>query len=280
MSEHKFIKLRDGVEIYANFKNVGSSVWVIALHGIGEHQGRHVYLEHILGSDFNLFRYDFRGHGRSTGKRGYVDNFYQYMQDLDEIIDFLKRQHRMKEFILFGHSMGGLIVSGYLQSFAKKQFYPKKVIIHAPPVGIGGTLGIFLNKVPQNIFYMITKIPISIPLKKMFNLGLLSHEPTVKQDYIADTLNCTQLHSKLLAELIYTMREVFSKPLDPLCPLYCSIGDKDKIVNVENFLDYFRVVETKASVKILNGAYHEVHHEIDLYRVAYFAYLKDIFDKK
>src|SRR3990167_8856677 len=109
MAVTQTIKMHDGVEISCQIKEMGGPIWLVATHGIGEHQERHQYLSDIFGQYFNVFRYDLRGHGRSGGPRGDISSFGQYMEDLNELIQFLHQEYRMKRYVLFGHSMGALI---------------------------------------------------------------------------------------------------------------------------------------------------------------------------
>ena len=86
--ETKNLKMRDGVNIYMQVKEIGSPYWVISIHGVGEHLNRHQYISELLGQDFNILQFDLRGHGKSGGKRAYVDSFKDYYEDLFEILEF------------------------------------------------------------------------------------------------------------------------------------------------------------------------------------------------
>ncbi len=262
--------MRDEIELHANIMEKGSPLWVIATHGIGEHLERHDYLSELVGQDLNLFRYDLRGHGRSMGKRAYVSNFFDFMEDLSEILEFLRKSYKMKRYVLFGHSMGALITAGYVQNIAKKSFYPERIILNAPPIGVGGPLGKAVSFIPKSLFYYAKNLPFSIPIGELIDLKHLSHDPQVGDQYLADQLNSTKLHTKLLLELVHASKEVFSRPLRPLCPLFCSIGDEDKVVSVEDFLHYFSIVEKAAKVKVFKGAYHEIHLELSRFKRPYF----------
>ena len=55
--ENKKIKLRDGIELNGQVKESGSTTWLIATHGLGEHLARHNYIPETLGQDFNIFQY-------------------------------------------------------------------------------------------------------------------------------------------------------------------------------------------------------------------------------
>ena len=277
LSEHKFIKLRDGVELHAEVKELGKPVWIIATHGIGEHLGRHRYIQDLFGYDFNIFQYDLRGHGRSMGRRAHVTDFNLFMEDLHEIIQFLKDKYKMERYALFGHSMGGLITCSYIQNFADKNFYPERVFVNAPPVGFPGLLGELIRVSTKGMWRNIVKLPVTLPLGGLVDLNYLSHDPMVKENYIQDELNSMKLHSKLLFEMVKCSKETFSRPLRPECPMFATIGTMDKIVNFEACDKYFKQIEKAVDYQTFDDAYHELHNEIEKYRKPYFYHLKKVF---
>jgi acylglycerol lipase len=275
--EHKFIKLADGTELHAELREAGKPIWIIATHGICEHLGRHSYLNDLFGHDFNICQYDLRGHGRSMGDKCHINDFYQYMRDLHEIILFLKKTFRMERFALFGHSMGGLITSGYLKTFAKDDFYPELVFVNAPALGFPGVLGEIIKNTPSTAWKFIAKCPLSIPLGGLVDLDSLSHDPMVKEDYIKDDLNCLKPHTKLLFEMVAASKEIASSPINPKCEMHVTIGSEDQVVNVSSVNDYFTTIEKSVHFKFFENAFHEIHNEIEKYRKPYLDHLSSVF---
>lgn len=277
--EKKFLKMRDGIELYVKIKESASPVWIIASHGIGEHMERHQYLFEMFGHDFNIFQYDLRGHGRSTGKRAYVKDFGDYMEDLKEIVQFLKDKYRMDKHVLFGHSMGGLITCAYIQNYVEEANYPIRLIVNAPPVGADGFLGTLVKVLPQQALQLFCDIPYSHPLSNLVDLRYLSHDARVKTDYENDELNCLKLESKLIFELMKTSQKVFSRPLRSKCPSFVTVGNGDRIVGSKELINYFSTVDKSFNLKVFDGAYHEIHNEIEKYRKPYFDHLKSIMNE-
>lgn len=275
--DKKFVKMRDGAELYVQIKETGSPVWIVATHGIGEHMERHKYIPELFGHDFNIFQYDLRGHGRSTGRRAYVTDFSLYMEDLKEIIRFLEEKYRMDRYILFGHSMGALITCAFMQNYVEDERYPERLVVNAPPCGVSGVLGKVVKFLPAAFFSGACEIPYSIPVGGLVDLEALSHDPRTKEDYIKDPLNSVKLESKLVFELMKTAQATFARPIRSRCPSFATVGGSDRVVGAADVIEYFTHVDKSFNFKVFDGAYHEIHNEIEKYRKPYLDHLKTVF---
>ena len=273
--EQKSFRTRDGVDIFLQIREVGSKKWLICTHGIGEHSNRHQYLTDLLGQHYNILYYDLRGHGKSGGERAWVNNFGDLMLDLKEIVNYLEEEYRMEEYVLFGHSMGGLITAGFLQRYVDKHLYPSKVFINAPPAGFCGILGNIIGFMSEGFLASLAGMEKGIYLGKLVDQDYLSHDPNVKEDYNNDKLNCIKLNTKLLLGMIHNSRLTFSHPINPQCKAFCTVGSEDKIVDPIALKNYFNEVEKKFHFKIIDGSYHEIHNEISRFKNPYFEHIKD-----
>lgn len=275
ISEVKKIKLRDGETLHADIVEKGSPTWIIITHGLGEHGERHQYMHNLFSQYFNICIYDLRGHGKSTGKRAHVNSFKDYTNDLGEVIDYLKEHYSMKKYVLFGHSMGALIVSSYVQNEVNDDFYPEKVFLSGPPAAGPGLLGKTFKFAPMKVMKTLKSLPVSVPIEGLLDLSKLSHDPRVYESYITDTLNSLKVHTKLFFEILNESREVFSRPLRVKCDLFCAVGTNDGLIDADSAIDYFSNIEKNAKLRTFEGAYHELHNEIEKFRTPYFEFLKE-----
>jgi acylglycerol lipase len=79
-------------------------------HGFFEHCGRYREVAHVIvDAGWAAMSYDVRGHGNSGGKRGFVDRYDRYIDDLGRALDAAKQLAPGKPAVLVGHSHGGLI---------------------------------------------------------------------------------------------------------------------------------------------------------------------------
>ncbi|WP_412473666.1 alpha/beta fold hydrolase [Halobacteriovorax sp. YZS-1-1] len=271
------IPMRDGVKIYTEVVEHGAKYWLIASHGIGEHLGRHKYLQEVFGFDVNVFQYDLRGHGRSGGEKAYIDPFDQFMEDLKDIIQYLKTNYKMEGYILYGHSMGALITCGFVQNYLGDDIENlRAMIVNAPPVGVGGPLGKFVNKVKSGFFNKLANIKMSVPLGGLVDLNTLSHRNQVIEEFNNDPLNHKKLHTKLLLEMVASSKNVFSRRINDKVEKYISYGTGDTLISVPELEKYLKEVDPSFTVRTIEGARHEQYQEIEKYRVPYFNYLRDL----
>lgn len=272
-NEYRDIISFDGTLLRCLIRETGSSKWLIVTHGLGEHGGRHEWLLKFFSANFNIAIYDLRGHGRSGSKRGWVENFEHYLNDLEAVIQYLKKDFSMTSYTLFGHSMGGLITAAYLQNKASADFYPEKVFLSSPAVAGPGLLGHAFSIAPMFLFDTLIKCP-TIPLQGVLDLKRLSHDGRIYESYVNDELNQLKIHSKLFFEILRMSREVFSRPLRANCPLFVSIGTGDGLVNPKLVISYFTKVEKSTQLKVIEGGYHELHNEIDKFKKPYLNFLR------
>ena len=111
----RYVKSFDGMELYlkCDYPEKPKGV-VVIVHGGFEHQGRYQWVsEQLVGFGYTTYRYDNRGHGRSSGTRGYVSNYEPYLDDCNFIVELAKSENKGLPVFTLGHSMGGFITGGY-----------------------------------------------------------------------------------------------------------------------------------------------------------------------
>jgi lysophospholipase len=109
---------------------------LIMVHGFSAHCGlyRHVGAA-FASAGIAVTQFDCRGHGRSSGRRGHVDDFDEYLNDLAMIVDWARQQDAKKPWALLGHSMGGAIALAYVLDQAradKPADKPDRLVLAAP----------------------------------------------------------------------------------------------------------------------------------------------------
>lgn len=107
--------MTDGVDLfYRHWKALGEvRRVVVCIHGIGEHSGFFRIIGQNLASDdgAEVYAIDLRGFGNSKEEGlpiGDTSDFKKYLQDVAEVVAYIRKNHPGKKLFMFGHSMGGL----------------------------------------------------------------------------------------------------------------------------------------------------------------------------
>jgi acylglycerol lipase len=246
------------INLHAQIQHNGGGPWIVHSHGVGEHLGRHSYWPSLLPEGFNLCQYDLRGHGRSQGQRGYIEDFQLFIDDLECVIQYLQEKQQASEFILAGHSMGSLITWSFLQC---KEHIPKKVFINAPPIGVGGPLGPLANRLSESVYSKLSLLPLSWGPPGLVDLAGLSHNPQVKEDFLNDELTNKAPSLKLFFEMMKHIGKTFASPFTPKCPCLVTWGSTDPVIDPSSLKEYFDQISNNIESMVFEGAFHEIHHE-------------------
>lgn len=103
---------------------------VLIVHGLGEHSGRYEHVgDQLAAAGLDVYAYDHRGNGGSEGRRGDVDRWSRFHDDLAERLTAARAAAGRRPVVVYGHSLGGLIVAGYCLSPRPK---PDLVVLSAP----------------------------------------------------------------------------------------------------------------------------------------------------
>jgi alpha-beta hydrolase superfamily lysophospholipase len=83
---------------------------VAVLHGGGDHSGRYAGVTRALvRAGFSVALLDFRGHGRSAGRRWHVSSFRDYVDDLDAFMGRVREADGGGSPFVLAHSQGALV---------------------------------------------------------------------------------------------------------------------------------------------------------------------------
>jgi alpha-beta hydrolase superfamily lysophospholipase len=84
---------------------------LVISHGLGEHGGCYGHVAELLAPrlGIDVLAFDYRGHGRSPGRRGVVDAYEDLVSDLRNVLDWLHGRHPSLPRFLLGHSNGGQV---------------------------------------------------------------------------------------------------------------------------------------------------------------------------
>lgn len=232
--------------------------WAVALivHGLGEHGGRYGNVADALTRDgIDVHAYDQRGFGGSAGRRAHVDRWDQVHDDLEERVAALRTAHRGLPLILYGHSLGGMIVLGYMLADPPRPL-PDLLVLTSPAIAA---------EVPAWQRVVAATLDGIVPRMRFPNGAIrdgLSHDPAIREAYLRDPLCLTRstVHfgHEVFAEQKRLQAAIAAIDRMPV-PTYLVHGSDDPIVPARAS----EPLASKGNVtrRVYEGMRHETHHE-------------------
>ncbi len=113
-------KSYDGLELYGQTWTTEKKpkAIIILVHNLGEHSGIYGdFAKNLTDNNYSVVSLDFRGHGRSEGKRGYASSYRKLIKDLQTLIDNSESLFPGYPKILVGQGLGGNIAIYYLSTY-------------------------------------------------------------------------------------------------------------------------------------------------------------------
>lgn len=232
--------------------------WAAAniVHGLGEHGGRYITVAAALtGAGIDTWSYDLRGNGGSGGRRGWVERWPVLHDDLEARLAALREQDPGRPLVLYGHSLGGLIATGYVLSDPPRPL-PDLLVLSSPAFEDNlagwkrGLAGVLAKVVPN------MKLANGVPA------GSLSRDPGVDAAKVDDALcsdsSTIRFGAEAFAEQDRVKAAIAAIDRMPV-PTYVFHGADDPLVPV----DASAILEGKGNVtrRVHGGLRHECHHE-------------------
>jgi lysophospholipase len=228
---------------------------VVLVHGLGEHSGRYQHVaEALVDAGFAVYALDHRGHGKSEGPRALIDRFSNAVADIDQLVDFAKREQRGKPIFLLGHSMGGALSLSFALKHGAKL---NGLILSGPAVALDGAPP-FMKPISKLLSMFAPKLG-------MFGIdpSLVSRDQAMVDAYANDPLNAHgKVPARTLGEIVKFVEWLpGGLPMIKL-PLLVMHGSADKLAGVSGSeMVVNRVSSKDKALKVYDGFYHEIFNE-------------------
>jgi alpha-beta hydrolase superfamily lysophospholipase len=260
MTEHS-LKTWDRTTLYYRAWHPGSPGQraLILLHDSHEHSGHYRDLAKQLKlPELSIFAWDARGHGRSTGDRGYARDFHDLVRDADGFIRTVSVTHdiAMENVVVLGQGMGGLILSTWLHDFAQ----PVRAAVLVSPafhprlrVPFGRTAVRILRWLEPD-GYLNTHLP----------ARRLTHDRQAIEQRLQDPLVCRRLGVRLLASLFDTAKRVTRGAGAVTLPVLILSAGADRAVRLGAQRRFFRRLGSPDKhMEVFPALFHAMFQEHD-----------------
>jgi alpha-beta hydrolase superfamily lysophospholipase len=235
---------------------------VLLVHGFAEHSGRYEALGAWLARHgCAVHAYDQRGHGRADGRRGWVERFEDFLDDLDRMRTLVREAHPQLPGVVIGHSMGGLIVATWL-----RERHPDVAagILSGPGLALGDAMPVWQLTLARAVrrFAGGLAVPSRLPLE-----GLCS-DPEVIRRYQEDPLVFDKITVALAVEMFAAAERSVDGGADVRVPVLVLHGEDDPICDPQGSRRFHAGLTDPASeLRLYPGLRHEIFNEPQAERV-------------
>lgn len=247
-------------------------------HGMNEYKERYTnFMEYLAQNGYACIINDHRGHGKSIKNKDDLGYFYDnkaeaVVEDLHQITEYLKERFKNKKIILFGHSMGSMIVRKYIAKYDDK--IDGLIVCGSPSENKNAKLGLIIIKIAE-LFKgekyrskALKKLMFSGYNKKneIINSWICTNEDIVKK-YNKDEFCRYDYTLNGLENIVRLMIDIYNpkiyKKNNINLPIYFIAGKEDPVISsIEAWYKAQKFLEKQGYKNISGTLYENMRHEI------------------
>ncbi|MCI4670841.1 MAG: alpha/beta hydrolase [Bacteroidia bacterium] len=232
---------------------------LLIIHGHAEHSSRYTHVaDYLAKHDIAVLAMDLYGHGKSEGKKGHVPSYDVYLDSVGAALDWMQQRFAKQESFLYGHSMGGNIVTNFVM---KRKPQIRGTILSGPYFQLAFK--------PSSFQVMLAKSAIKMmpALTQPTNLDAkgLSRDQAVVKAYKDDPL----VHGMISPVAFLGVEEAGKWVLNHASQWDGSLllmhGEKDPVTSLAASKEFIKKVPHQnqdVTFKEWEGHLHEIHNEI------------------
>ncbi|RLS55521.1 MAG: alpha/beta fold hydrolase [Planctomycetota bacterium] len=229
---------------------------LLVIHGAGEHSQRHERWSRRVALDgWEVVALDHRGYGLSGGPHAHIDNFDQYLDDLDRLWPAMELNPART--ILFGHSLGGLIAARYAQT---RPGQLAGLILSSPLLAMQ-------LRVPawkRTLGRVCSLIAPRTRFKSTIKSEQLTRDPVAQSTRDADPLRRHFVTASWYFQVLDALVQVWEESTKLTLPTLLLQGDQDEVVSPEAALRWWLTVPSPdKTMRLMAGHLHELMSEPD-----------------
>jgi len=261
-SEHFFHGERDFRIVYQISRPQGPArATVVLVHGNSEHMGRYAHVVQALTArGFTVFNHDHRGHGKSAGVRGDVEDFGFFISDLKKLVELARAENPDLPLFMVAHSLGGLIALTYTLEFESTL---SGLVLMSPALEFGADVSPLLKRLAGVIAGVAPLLPIT-PSSKQPD-SVLSRDPEIQRLFDADPLCYSgDVRARYGFELLKAAQKVRNRGRKLKLPVLLEYGTDDRLVNPRASKALFERLTTPDKTLLeWKDARHELFNELE-----------------
>ncbi len=228
---------------------------LLITHGLGEHAGRYAHVAARLAErGIRVHVYDLRGHGRSAGRRGDVENYDVLLRDLRRVHGEVAASGQ--PVFLFGHSMGGQIVVRFLEGDGP---VVRGAVVASPWLRLAFS--------PSRWKVALARLVMRFFPSHSQPTGMRLDRLTRDQAHVEAMPDRLLMHHRISTRMFFAVHTASERAIAEAervrTPLLLLHGDADPVTCCRATAEFHeRVSALDKSLRIFPGGLHELHNDV------------------
>jgi alpha-beta hydrolase superfamily lysophospholipase len=226
---------------------------VVGLHGLGSHSGLQEFVAKQFASQgFIFYAPDLRGFGTFPGRKGHVDSYDEYDEDIKLLIEQIVEGHADAKLFLFGHSLGAVHAARYIMRYPNAPV--SGFILPCPAVSERLTVSAATRAIAAGLS--------KLNVKQYFDNGLdfdkLARNPEVVKKNKEDPLRFDKATPRYAVEGLNASKDTFDSAYRIKLPVFVPQAGDDQITIPEKNKEFFdRIGSEDKTWKLYPGLWHQ-----------------------
>ncbi|MBK23461.1 MAG: hypothetical protein CME70_05585 [Halobacteriovorax sp.] len=236
---------------------------LIIVHDFGEYHARHrelpFFLKEKIGENLSVSWLDLKGHGLSSGTRGFVKDFDEYTLDLAQLLLKYQEKKLDENVVLLGHGMGALVCLSLIQRHNFPQIAPKGLIISNPPIRLKIDLPRWADFLFDHWHDSLSKLRLPYDIDG-YQIGA---DIRKAGEFNADPLVIQQISAGLYKEILKNSHALRTSSYFLDLPTLLLLGERDPLCDVEATKLFYKSMPKESSELIIYPhAKHDLFNEV------------------
>jgi lysophospholipase len=231
---------------------------VALVHGYADHIGRYRPItEALVAEGFAVHGFDYRGHGRADGRRGFCDKWPDYVEDLALYWERVRKAAAGQKLFLLAHSHGALmavhlVARGGLEGLAG-------LVLSGPYFKLAITPPTTKVLAARMVGKVVPWLPVQTELKPED----LTRDPEIQRATREDPLYIRTVTPRWFIESTRAQAEALALAVRVSAPIFIFCGSEDGVAAPAAARSFFeKVGSTDKKFKEYPGMRHEPLNEL------------------
>jgi alpha-beta hydrolase superfamily lysophospholipase len=231
---------------------------IILVHNVGDHSGRyHHVINNFAQGGYGVATFDHRGHGLSDGRRGDVDRFERWIEDIHSFVNEARQEiPEDTPVVIMAMGVGGLMALNY--AICHPDDFDGLVAI-SPAISMKIEAPRWKRWLGQRLVNLVPRMAVEIGLEPY----MLTRDESLMEAYSNDPLVYRDISLRMGREIFNASSMVMPLAFRIRRPILMMQAKDDMVCSSEATQTFFdRIVEHRKKLIMYDGAFHDPLNDV------------------